>query len=89
MKGRFISKKHSTRFLVAHVTLSLTLNPVFGKSSRFRTVLTVLMGWMFGEVRDVRAYVTGLEVCSMGRCLFLGRIKYLEGCHLLSGGGGQ
>ncbi len=34
-----------------------TSNPVFRKSPRSRAVLTVL----FGEVRDVKAYVAGLE----------------------------
>ncbi len=70
-KDRFREKKHSTGFLVAWATLSSSLNPVFKRSPRSWTELTVWMGCAFGEVRDVKEYATGFEVSPMGRCSLL------------------
>ncbi len=54
-------------FLVARATLSSALNPVFRRSHRSRAVLTVWVGCALNEVRDVKEYVTGLEVSPTGR----------------------
>ncbi len=65
--------EYSTGFLVARATLSSTLNSVFRRSHRSRTVLTVRLGCALNEVRDVKEYVTGLEVSPTGRCSLLSK----------------
>ncbi len=42
------------------------------------------MGWLLGEVQDVKTYLTGLEVSPNGRCLFSKglRINFQSSGHL-------
>ncbi len=48
----------------------LSVNPIF-RSPRSRTVLIFSMGCALVEVRDVKAYVTGLVVSLIKRCSLL------------------
>ncbi len=83
-KDRFRKKKHSTGYLVARATFSSAHNAVFRRSPRSQAELTVWMGCVLGEVRDVKEYVAGLDVSPAGRCSLLEglRINHQSSDHL-------
>ncbi len=74
-EGSFKVKNIPLVFLVARVTLSSAINPIFSKSQRSRTVTIICIGWALGEVLDDETYATGLGVSPERMCSLLEGLK--------------